>query len=71
MAKKHWIQGAIKHKGAETRAAARAGESVHSYMEEHKDSKGTAGRRARLGLLLEGMHRKKKSAAKKLYPNHP
>jgi hypothetical protein len=58
MAKKHWIAGAIKHPGAEKRAAARAGESTHEYMEKHKDSPGTAGKRARLGLRLEAMHRK-------------
>lgn len=58
MAKKHWIAKAIKHPGAERRAAARAGESTHAYMEKHKDSPGTAGRRARLGLRLEKMHQR-------------
>ncbi len=51
-----WIQKAIKHPGAEKRAAARAGESTHEYMEDHKHSSGKAGVRARLGLRLEGMH---------------
>ncbi len=67
MAKK-WISGAIKHPGVEKKAAAKAGESTHAFMESHKDAKGKAGDRARLGLELEGMH--KKSAAKKMYPNH-
>lgn len=54
--KKKWIKGAIKHPGAERRAAEKAGESTHQYMEEHKDAPGKAGARARLGLRLEGMH---------------
>lgn len=58
MGKKHWIAGAIKHPGAEKRAAAKAGESTHQYMEEHTHSPGKAGSRARLGLRLEAMHKK-------------
>lgn len=48
----NWIKGAIKHPGAEKRAAKRAGESTHAYMEAHKNSPGVAGKRARLGLTL-------------------
>jgi len=61
MAKKNWIAGAIKHPGAETKAAKKAGMSTHAYMEEHKHDSGTAGKRARLGLTLSKMahHRKK------------
>ncbi len=58
MAKKKWIEKAIKHPGAEKRAAKKAGESTHEYMEKHKDAPGNAGKRARLGLELEGMHGK-------------
>ena len=58
MAKK-WIKGAIKHPGAEKAAAAKAGESTHEYMEKHKGDSGTAGKRARLGLTLSKMARKK------------
>lgn len=54
--KKHWIQSAIKHPGAEKRAAKKAGMSTHAYMEAHKNSPGTAGKRARLGLALSKMH---------------
>lgn len=57
-AKKKWIAGAIKHPGAEKRAAAKAGESTHEYMEAHKNDSGTAGKRARLGLTLSKMHKK-------------
>lgn len=53
-----WIKGAIKHPGAEKRAAAKAGESTHEYMEKHKDDPGTAGKRARLGLTLSRMRKK-------------
>jgi len=56
----HFIQKAIKHPGAEKKAAARAGESTHAFMEKHKDSPGTAGKRARLGLMLSGMAKHKK-----------
>ena len=59
MAKRKWEQDAVKRPGVEKRAAAGAGESVHAYMEEHKDDPGTAGRRARLGLRFE-----KQAAAK-------
>ena len=58
MARK-WITTAIKHPGAEKRAAAAAGESTHEYMEKHKDDSGTAGKRARLGLTLSRMSKKK------------
>jgi hypothetical protein len=55
VAKKHWIAKAIRHPGVEKKAAAAAGESTHAYMEEHKNSPGTAGKRARLGLALSKM----------------
>lgn len=50
-----WIQRAIKHPGAEKKAAAKAGMSTHAYMEKHKGDSGTAGKRARLGLTLSRM----------------
>ena len=59
MAKKKWIAGAIKHPGAEKKAAAAAGMSTQAYMEKHKGDSGTAGKRARLGLTLSRMARKK------------
>jgi hypothetical protein len=57
---KHFIQKAIKHPGAEKKAAAKAGMSTHEYMEKHKGDSGTAGKRARLGLTLSRMAKKKK-----------
>ncbi len=55
-----WIQKAIKHPGAEKRAAKKAGMSTHAYMEKHKHSPGKAGARARLGLRLSAMAKRKK-----------
>jgi hypothetical protein len=52
---KKWIQHAIKHPGAEKRAAKKAGESTHEYMEHHKHDAGKSGARARLGLRLSAM----------------
>lgn len=57
--KKNWIKSAIRHPGAEKRAAKKAGMSTHAYMEEHKNSPGKAGSRARLGLRLSAMSNRK------------
>jgi len=66
MAKHKFIKAAIKHPGAERRAAARAGESTRQYMEEHKHDAGTAGKRARLGLTLEGMHHRGRPSSSRM-----
>jgi len=58
MSAKHWIKAAIKHPGVEKRAAAKAGESTHAYLEQHKNDSGAAGKRARLGLTLSAMRKK-------------
>ena len=55
--KKNWIAGAIKHPGAFSAEAKAAGESTHKYAEEKKDASGTTGKRARLALTLEKMHK--------------
>ena len=52
---KNWIAGAIKHPGAMTRAAKRAGESTSEYEQKHKHDSGTAGKRARLAMTLKKM----------------
>jgi len=57
---KHFIQKAIKHPGAEKRAAAKAGMSTHAYMVKHENDSGTAGKRARLGLTLSRLAKRKK-----------
>lgn len=48
----NWIKAAIKRPGRMKNAAKKAGESTHSYMESKKDSGGSMGRAARLGLTL-------------------
>jgi len=59
-----WIQGAIKHPGAEHAAAKRAGQLnpdgtiKKSWLREQAAKElGTAAKRARLALTLEGMHK--------------
>ena len=51
--RKHWEQGAVKHPGAFTASAKRAGMSTHAYAEKEKHAKGTLGKRARLALTFE------------------
>lgn len=55
---KKWIQGAIKHKGALTRKAKKAGESPMEFAHEHMHSKGKTGQQARLAVTLSKMHHK-------------
>jgi len=55
---KHWIAGAIKHPGAFTAKAKRAGKSVAEYAQEEKGASGTTGKQARLAITLRGMHKK-------------
>jgi hypothetical protein len=55
---KNWIAGAIKHPGAETAAAKKAGMSTQAYAEKHKHDSGKAGKRARLALTLKHMKEK-------------
>mgnify|MGYP003348865826 FL=1 len=57
MATKNWIAGAIKHPGALTRAAKRAGESTSEYEQQHKNDPGKAGKRARLAITLKGLNK--------------
>jgi len=55
---KNWIANAIKHPGAETAAAKKAGMSTQAYAEKHKHDSGKAGKRARLALTLKHMKEK-------------
>ena len=66
-----WIAGSIKHPGRMKRAAKRAGESTHEYMEDHKHDSGSLGAAAREGLTLEKIskHRSRHSKVKSLYPS--
>lgn len=49
-----FIQGAIKHPGAETAEAHRAGMSPMAFAEAHKHDSGVTGDRARFALVLRG-----------------
>ena len=53
-----WIKGAIKHPGAFTASAKKAGMSTHAFAEKHKGDGGVTGRRARLALTLSKMRPK-------------
>jgi hypothetical protein len=55
---KNWIAGAIKHPGAETAAAKKAGMSVQAYAQKHQHDSGKAGKRARLAMTLKHMKEK-------------
>ena len=54
---KKWIQKAIKHPGALTQQAHKAGESPMEFAASHKHSPGTTGKQARLALTLSKMHK--------------
>ncbi len=63
MTKKKWIQGAIKHPGAFTKKAKKAGMSVSAYATKvlKKGSKASAQtkRQAALAKTLRKMHKKR------------
>ena len=50
--KKHWIKNAIKHPGAFTEKADKAGESVADFATEHVHDEDTTGRQARMAQTL-------------------
>lgn len=57
--KSHWIQGAIKHPGS-LRAELKIPEGKtipDSRLRRAAKSSGTLGRRARLAIILKGLHR--------------
>jgi hypothetical protein len=56
--KKHWIQKAIRHKGALTRKAKKAGESPMEFAHEHMHSPGKTGAQSRLAVQLAVMRKK-------------
>jgi hypothetical protein len=53
---KHWIQGAIKHKGALTKKANNAGESPMEFAHSHDQAPGKTGKQARLAETLYNMN---------------
>ena len=54
---KNWIAGAIKHPGALTKSAHKAGESPMAFAAEHKHASGKTGKRARLALSLQALRK--------------
>lgn len=52
----HWIQTAIKHHGAATRAASAAGMSVQQWAHANQHAPGVTGKRARLAITLHELH---------------
>lgn len=54
----HWVEHAVKHKGALRTAAHRAGESTSEYAQNHKNDAGVTGRRARLAITFSKFRQK-------------
>jgi len=46
------MSSAVKHPGALRKAASRAGMSTSEFAQQHKDSPGVVGKRARLALTF-------------------
>ena len=59
MARKRWIQGAVKHPGAFTAMAKRAGKSVGELAREKAHAPGKAGQRARFALNMKKLARRR------------
>ncbi len=59
MAKKNWIAGAIKHPGAFSKKAKKAGMSTSAYAQKMKGKGNKTGRQARLAITLMGMRHTK------------
>jgi hypothetical protein len=53
---KEFIQKAVKHPGAATKAAKNAGESLGAWIMGHEHDSGVTGKRARLAKTLRAMH---------------
>lgn len=60
MAEKKWEQSAVKHPGAFTTSAKRAGMSTLAFAHKNKNAPGKLGSRARLALTFEHQARQKK-----------
>ena len=56
----NWIAGAIKHPGAFSASAKRAGMSTQAYARKEAHAPGKLGNRARLALELASFHHKGK-----------
>ena len=67
----NWIAGAIKHPGALTRSAHRAGQSPMAFAKSHAGAGGVTGRRARLALTLSKLHHNPNWAGRGKIPAAP
>jgi len=56
---RNFISGAIRHPGAFSRAAKRAGYSTAAYAQKEKGKGGVTGRRARLAITLGKLRRRR------------
>ncbi len=56
----NFIKRAIKHPGAFTASAKRAGMSVGAFAQKEKHAGGTVGRRARLAITLRRLAQRRK-----------
>jgi len=59
MAKKNWIQGAIKSPGAFSAKAKSAGKSTAEFAKEKQGAPGKLGKQARLAETLMGINKGK------------
>ena len=59
---RNFIKGAVKHPGAFSKAARRAGVSTAAFAEANKHASGKLGDRARLALVLMGLRKKKRGS---------
>ncbi len=62
MAEKKWIHKAIKHPGALTQKAKKAGMSVSKFAAAHKHDSGKTGAQARLAQTLSKINKGKKKS---------
>ena len=53
----NWIKGAIKHPGALTKKADKAGQSPMAFANAHKGDSGKTGQQARLARILTSLHK--------------
>lgn len=53
--RKHWISGAVKHPGALTKKAHKAGESVSEFAHEHDEGNSKTAKQARLAETFAKM----------------
>ena len=60
MAKKNWIQGAVKKPGAFTAMAKKAGKTVGAFAQEKAHAPGLAGQRARFAINMRKLAARRK-----------